>query len=206
MATSDLSGELTTTASDGELQPRDDDHQHGAAAPLDPRRAATAAGTGRRDRRDLQADHRLPAHGHREEHRVPHVDAGRHLRHARRLPVAVLQRARVLPGGREATRRGGTAAGPGDPGADERAQPHQLAPRVAGDRRAGTRRRQRDALRLPRARDPDGHLRGGHRTAHEPRVHPDRRRDHGPARRRHREDARGSSRRCPSASTTTRRS
>ena len=42
----------------------------------------------------VQAGHRLPAHRHREEHRVPHVDAGRHVRHPGRLPGAVLQRAR----------------------------------------------------------------------------------------------------------------
>ena len=34
---------------------------------------------------------------------------------------------------------------------------------------------------VPRARDDPRHLRGGHRPAHEPRVHPARRRDHGPA-------------------------
>ena len=53
--------------------PGDDDHQHGAAAPLDPRGAAAAAGARRRDRGPVQAGHRLPAHRHREEHRVPHL-------------------------------------------------------------------------------------------------------------------------------------
>ena len=51
---------------------------------------------------------RLPAHRHREEHRVPHLGAGRHVRDARRLPVAVLQRAGVLPGGRAAARHRGS--------------------------------------------------------------------------------------------------
>ena len=41
---------------------RDDDHQHGAAAPQHPRRAAADARAARRDGAALQADHRLPAH------------------------------------------------------------------------------------------------------------------------------------------------
>ncbi len=95
----------------------DDDHQHGAAAPLDPRGAAPAPGARRRDGHQVHADHRLPAHRHREEHRVPNVDAGRHVRDAGRLPLAVLQRAGVLPGGRAAARHRGAAARAGDPGA-----------------------------------------------------------------------------------------
>ena len=41
--------------------------------------------------------HRLPAHRHREELRVPHLDPGRHLRDARGLPGAAVHRDRLLP-------------------------------------------------------------------------------------------------------------
>ena len=40
---------------------------------------------------------RLPAHGHREEPGVPLVDPGHDVRDPHGLPVAVLQRGRVLP-------------------------------------------------------------------------------------------------------------
>ncbi len=147
-------------------------------------------GARRRDRRHVQADHRLPAHRHREEHRVPHLDAGHHVRHARRLPVAVLQRAGVLPGGRAPV--GDRGAGPraGDPRPVLRAQPHLIAPGVAGDGRTGAGCRERHALRLPRARGPDGRVRVRDRSADEPRVHPDRRRDHGHPRGGHGQDPR----------------
>src|SRR6187455_1519516 len=47
----------------------------------------------------------------------------------RRLPVAVLQRAGLLPGRGEAARGGSAPTCPGDPRPDERTQPHQLSPR-----------------------------------------------------------------------------
>ncbi len=53
---------------------------------------------------ECRARHRLPAHRHREEPRVPHLDPGRHVRDPDGLPRAVLQRDGVLPGGREAAR------------------------------------------------------------------------------------------------------
>ena len=43
-----------------------DDPEHGAAAPVDARRAAPRARTGRRDHRQGRAGHRLPAHRHRK--------------------------------------------------------------------------------------------------------------------------------------------
>ena len=49
----------------------------GPAAPLDPRGAPPAARARRRDGHPVQAGDRLPAHRHREEHRVPHLGAGR---------------------------------------------------------------------------------------------------------------------------------
>ncbi len=44
------------------------------------------------------AGHRLPAHRHREEHGVPHLDAGHHVLHPDGLPVPAVQRGRLLPG------------------------------------------------------------------------------------------------------------
>ena len=164
--------------------PGDDDHQHGAAAPLDARGAPPAPRAGRRDRHPVQADRRLPPHRHREEHGVPHVGAGRRLRHPRRLPLAVLQRARVLPGGRAAPRDRGAAPGPGPARDALRAQSDRLAPGLGRHRQHGARRGLDDALRVPRARGDPRHLRGGHRPSDEPFVHPARRRDHGSAARR----------------------
>ena len=46
---------------------------------------------------EARVRHRLPAHRHREEPRVPLVDPGRHVRDAHGLPLAVLQRDRLLP-------------------------------------------------------------------------------------------------------------
>ena len=135
-------------------------------------------------------DRRLPAHRDREEHRVPDVAAGRDVRDARRLPLAVLQRGRVLPRGREAARDRGPAAGPGVARAVLRDEPHRVAPGLARHLGAGARRRQRDALRVPRARADPRHLRGRHRSADEPRVRADRRRRDGSARRRPRPDRR----------------
>ena len=110
------------------------------------------------------------------------MGAGHHVRDARRLPVAVLQRARVLHGGRTAAGRRGPRACAVDPGAGVRAEPHLVAPRDAGDGRARDGRRLGDAVRPARARDDPRHLRGDHRAADEPRVHPDRGRGDGPAR------------------------
>ncbi len=144
--------------------PGDDDHQHGAAAPLDARGAPSAPRIGRRDRDPVQADRRLPPHGHREEHGIPDVGAGRRVRHARGLPVPVLQRAGLLPGRRAPPRDRGAASSPGAPRAALRAQSDRLAPGLGRDRRHGARRGLGDALRVPRAGADPRHLRGGHRA------------------------------------------
>ena len=102
----------------------------------------------------------------------------------------VLQRARLLPGGRAPARDRGAAARAGDPRPLLRAEPDLLAPGVARDGRARAGRGERHAVRLPRARGPDGHVRVGHRAADEPRLHPDRRRDHGHPRGGHGQDPR----------------
>ncbi len=73
------------------------------------------------------------------------------------------------------------AASPGDPRPGLRAQSDRLPPHLPRHRRPRTRRGLRDALRLPRARDHPRSVRGDHRAADEPRVHPAGRRADGPA-------------------------
>ena len=162
---------------------RADRHQHGPAAPVHPRRAPAGPDPGGRDRRRGAAGHRLPAHRHREEHGVPHLDAGRHVLHQGGLPDADLQRGRVLlRGGAPARHRGqDPRAGPDHQGPDDGAQPDHLAPGRdrpdgpgagrdhdlhAGRAAAGTR---------PRPAGAD------HRPADEPRLHQARRGGAGPA-------------------------
>ena len=130
----------------------DDDHQHGAAAPVDPRRAADHDGARRRDRAPRQAGHRLPAHRHGEDRRGAHLRAGRHQRHPHGLRVAAVERARVLDGRRAPARPRGPRARDVDPHAARRAQPHVVAPAVPGHQRHGPRRGVDDDLRLARAR------------------------------------------------------
>ena len=74
------------------------------------------------------------------------------------------------------------AAGADHPRAGHGAQPDRLAPGLAGHRRHGARRADRDDQRLPRARDGPRPPRGDHRPADEPRLHPPRRPGAGPAR------------------------
>ena len=61
----------------GAVRGPDDDHQHGAAAPQHPRRAAPHARARGRDRPAHEADRRLPAHRHGEDGRGPHLPPGR---------------------------------------------------------------------------------------------------------------------------------
>ena len=61
-----------------------------------------------------------------------------------------------------------------------RAEPDRQPPGVAGDDRARAGRHLDDAVRLPRAGADPGRVRDDHRPADEPRVHPHRRRGHGP--------------------------
>ena len=69
-------------------------------------------------------------------------------RHADGLRVAAVQRAGLLPRGREAARGGHPTEGHVDPHAPLRAEPHGVAPAVHGHERHGHRRRVDDALRL----------------------------------------------------------
>ena len=118
--------------------------------------------------------------------------AGRHVLHPDGLPLAVLQRADLLPRRRAAARHRGRhpREGPGHAGAAHGAQPDLLPPGLHRDRRHGDRRADRDDDRLPRARAGARPVRADHRPADEPRVHPPRRRRPGPAARRARRDPR----------------
>ena len=146
--------------------------QHGPPAPVHARGAAAGAGAGGGDGHAGPLRDRLPAHRHREELRVPHLDPGRHVRDARGLPVAALHRDRLLPRHREAAGRRSAPAGPAGPRHADGDQPDRLAPCGAGHRRHGARRAHRHDQRFPRARGPAAPAGAPHRPAHEPRVHP----------------------------------
>ena len=163
----------------------DDDHQHGSAAPEHARRAAPDARAAGRDRAALQADHRLPAHGHGEDGRDADLHAGRHERHPHGLRQPAEQRAGVLDGDREAARhrRRHPRARRVDAHAAQRAEPDEQPPAVPRDQRHGPRRRVDDDLRLARARRGAALLPEGHRPADEPQLHPSRRCRRRPARR-----------------------
>ncbi|CAA9217081.1 MAG: NADH-ubiquinone oxidoreductase chain D, partial [uncultured Corynebacteriales bacterium] len=160
-------------------------------APVLARGAPAGAGDGGRDDHQRPPGHRLPAHRHREEHRIPDVDPGRHLRDADGLPVPVLQRDGVLPLGRAAARGRGAGAGAAHPDHPDGAQPHLLAPGQPRGRRHGAGRADRDDDGLPGARAGPGRLRADHRPADEPRLHPPRRCRAGPPARRGRGDPPG---------------
>ena len=85
----------TLTAGLGERRRGAHRRQHGSAAPVDPRRAPADPRARGRDGHRVPARHRLPAHRHREELRVPHLDPGRHVRDADGLPRAAVQRVRL---------------------------------------------------------------------------------------------------------------
>ena len=60
----------------------------GPQHPVDPRRAAADPRARGRDGHRGPLRHRLPPHRHREEHGVPHLDAGHHVLHPHGLPHA----------------------------------------------------------------------------------------------------------------------
>ncbi|CAA9350920.1 MAG: NADH-ubiquinone oxidoreductase chain D, partial [uncultured Frankineae bacterium] len=144
--------------------------QHGAPAPLDARRAAPGDGARGRDHHLRPHGHRLPAHRHREEHRVPQLGAGRHLRDADGLPVTDLQRDRLQPGRREAARHRGAPPGPGHPRALHGAHPDQQPPGGFRHRRPRARRADGHDERLPRAGDGPRRPGDDHRAPDEPRL------------------------------------
>ena len=164
---------------------RHDDHQHGSAAPVDPRRAAAHDGARRRRGRPRQAGRsatstpawRRPARSSRTCRAAPTSPAWTTRRRSRNELV-------YSHGGRAAARRRG-------------ARPRAMwirmmlvelnrivvAPAVPGDERHGHRRGLDDALRLARARRGAAPARDDHRPADEPQLHPPRRRRRRPARR-----------------------
>ncbi len=109
------------------------------------------------------ADHRLPAHRHREDRRAEEVAAGDPARRADGLPERAVQQHGVLPVGREAARPRDARARARHPRADRGAAAHQQPPRLARHARHGSRRRVGDALLLPRARAAAEHQRDARR-------------------------------------------
>ena len=98
----------------------------------------------------------------------------------------------------------GARTGQPDPGDDDGDQPDLLALGVAGHRRHGAGRADRDDQRLPGPRALPGHPGDDHRPADEPRLHPARRPGAGPARGRPAQDpGAGSRRRTPRSPAST---
>ena len=165
--------------------PGDHDHQHGTSAPVDARRAPAPARARRRDGGDLQAGDRVPPHraSRRTPSTAPGCRASPYVTRADYLSPFFNELGYCLA----VERLLGIEAPP-------RAQVLRVLvcelnrisspPGLAGHRRSRARRRLGHAVRLPRARDDPRHLRGDHRSPDEPRVHPDRRRRDGSARRR----------------------
>jgi hypothetical protein len=110
--------------------------------------------------------HRPAAPRHREARGEQALQPVHRLHGPARLRLDDVQRARLRAGDREAARRGAAAARAVHPGDVRRDHPHPEPPDVA--RRARPRHRCDDGVPvlLPRARGPDGLLRGGLGHAH----------------------------------------
>ena len=137
-----------------------------------------------------QADHRLRPHRHREDRRGQVLLEGHPGGRADGLPRLLLQRDGLLRGGGDAARRRGAQARPVPARDPPRAQPHHVAPGVAGHERAGPRRDLDVLVLLPRARDDLRPVRDVLRPAHAHALHPGRRRHRGHPGRLRREAAR----------------
>ena len=137
-----------------------------AAASGGARRAAPRAGARRRGDPARRSAHRPAAPRHREARRDAHLPAERAVHGPPRLRVDDVQRARLRDGDREAARRRRAGARAVHPRDVRRDHAHPQSPAV--DRRARPRRGRDDGLplRVPRARGPDGHVRGGVGRAH----------------------------------------
>ena len=170
-----------TTSTTPELRSRDDDGQHGTAAPQHARRVADRAGAVRRGSRQRRHHHRVPAHRHREDGGTEEVAAGDPARRAHGLPRRAVQQPGVLPLGGEAARRRRAGAREGHPRAHRRAAAHRQPPGVARHARPRDRRRLGDDVLLPRARAAAQHQRDARRLPHVPELPADRRAARGPA-------------------------
>ncbi len=135
------------------------------AAPGGARRAAPGAGARRRGDPARGPAYRPAASGDREARRVQDLYPVAALHGPPRLRVDDVQRARLLPGDREAPRHRRSDPRAIHPRDVRRDHSHPQPPAVA--RRAFARRRRDDhvPVLLPRARRPHGRLRGGVRRA-----------------------------------------
>ena len=118
-------------AADAQLRPPPPGHA---------RRAAPARDAPGRGRARHQTDHRLRAHGDREDRRGQGLLEGHPGRRADGLPLLLLQRDGLLRRRRDAARGRGPQARAVPARDPPRAQPHRLAPDLARHERAGPRR------------------------------------------------------------------
>ena len=138
--------------------------QHGAAAPLDARRAAAGRHARRRARQGRHPRDRLPAPLQREDRREAHLLPV----HPHRRPHRVRRRHELRVGlrddGREARRHPADAARGVHPRHHRRAQPHRQPPgrRRHLHRRPVAARHGHGLLHVPRPRDHPRPARGGH--------------------------------------------
>ena len=188
---------------------RRDVHQHGPAAPVDPRRAPGRAQARRREGRRPRPGPRLPPPRRREAVRERRLPPGHLLpRPARVRQLAVLRVAR-RHGVREAARRPGAAPRRVHPGPRHRAQPDRQPRPVPGLDGPRPRRPDADPVVVHRARRDRRDAGGADRPADALQLLPDRRRQRRPEPRVHEpprrlDDARRPSRSRPATRSSTR--
>ena len=136
------------------------------AAPGGARRAAPRARARRRGDPARRPAHRPAAPRHREARRDPHLHPVAALHGPARLRLDDVQRARLLPGDREAARRRRADPRPVHPRDVLRDHAPDEPPDVARRARPRLRRDEHLHLLLPRARGPVRHVRGGLGRAH----------------------------------------
>ena len=159
---------------------RRDVHQHGAAAPVDPRRAAGRPQARRREGRRPRPGPRLPPSRRREAVRERRLPPGDLLHRPARIRQLAVQRVGAGHRLREAAGRPGAAPGRIHPGPLVRAQPDRQprpVPRLDGAR---PRRADADPVVVHRARRDRRHARLADRPADAVQLLPDRRRQRRP--------------------------
>ena len=159
---------------------RRDVHQHGAAAPLDPRRAAGRAQARRREGRRPRPGPRLPPSRRREAVRERRLPPGDLLHGPARVRQLAVQRVGAGPRLREAAGRRGPAPRRVHPGPLVGAEPDRQprpVPRLDGAR---PRRPDADPVVVHRARRDRRHARVADRPADALQLLPDRRRQRRP--------------------------
>ena len=159
---------------------RRDAHQHGSAAPVDPRRAPGRAQARRREGRGPGPGPGLPPPRRREAVRERRLPPGHLLHGPARVRQRAVQRVGAGHGLREAARRRGPAPGRIHPGPLRRAEPRREPRTVHGLDGAGPGRPDADPVVVHRARRDRRHARGADRPADALQLLPHRRRQRRP--------------------------